>query len=205
MKKRNQDQVHANSLAVRLKHLRQAKGLTKYRLAKISGLSETYIYRIERGLIENPRRDTLQKLAHGLAVPVAFLIAETPPSDTWQLLEHYLKAYIPVYPGIEDGMTPVDYVAYTTATIPRDTMRAYRADTFYWYPDVQPDDTLVVDTALPPENGDLVIAIKDGQPFVQKYREDHHGHKWLEDKHAHHDLDAMPFKAVITHFMHRLK
>jgi transcriptional regulator with XRE-family HTH domain len=205
MKRPNQDQVHPNSLAARLKAIRQAKGITKYRLAKLSGVSQTYIYRIELGVIANPRRDTLQKLAHGLGVTVAFLIAETPPSDTWQLLQPYLKAYIPVYPGIDDGMTPVDYVAYTTATIPPDTMRAYRTDTLFWGLEIQPNDTLVVDTGLPPKDGDLVIAIKDGQLFVQKYRQDDYGHKWLEDKHARHDLDAMPVKAVITHRIHRLK
>lgn len=75
------------SLDARLKALREARGITKYRLAKISGVSETYIYRIERGLIENPRRDTLQRLAQGLNITVAELVGETRPSDAWQLVE----------------------------------------------------------------------------------------------------------------------
>ncbi|MBV6343206.1 helix-turn-helix domain-containing protein [Candidatus Magnetobacterium casensis] len=50
-----------------MKSLREAKGLTKYRLAKLSGVSETYIYRIERGLIKNPRGDTSHSICPAIS------------------------------------------------------------------------------------------------------------------------------------------
>ena len=159
------------TLKVRLKRLREAKGLTKYRLAKLSGISQTYIYRIEQGEIENPRRDTLQKLASGLNITLAQLVGETTPTDTWQLVEQSLKAYIPVYAEIHEGldMGPVDYVASTRTITPPQSVRAYRIDGLTLEPDIQPGDTLIVDTALTPNDGDLVIVVEEGQPAIRVY------------------------------------
>lgn len=72
------------NLGSRLRAFRVAKGLTKYRLAKVSGVSQTYIYRIEKGEIKNPRRDTLQSLARGLNITLAQLAGEVAPLETWQ-------------------------------------------------------------------------------------------------------------------------
>lgn len=204
MKKPNQNQSPLTSLAARLTAFRKAKGLTKYRLAKLSRVSENYIYRYERGLVENPRRDTLQKLAQGLGITLSELIAETAPSDIWQLVEQSLKAYIPVYAGVEH-IEPIDFVACTRARTPPTTMRAYRSDTLRFYPSIRPNDTVIVDTALSAKNGDLVIAIKDGQALIEKYKEDRSGNKWLEDNRRHYDLDAMSIHAVITHHIHSFR
>ena len=159
------------NLAVRLKALREERGLTKYRLAKLSGISQTYIYRIELGEIKNPRRDTLQALARGLNIPLVQLIGETAPSDTWQLVEQSLKAYIPVYAAIYEGvgMGPIDHIASTRTRVPPESVRAYRIDGLSLEPDIKPGDTIFVDTSLTPEEGDLVIVIREGQPTIKVY------------------------------------
>lgn len=54
------------SFAAKLKHLREAKDLTKYRLAKLSGIAEAYIGQLESGRVDQPRRTTLKALAKGL-------------------------------------------------------------------------------------------------------------------------------------------
>jgi len=161
--------VVPESIAARLKALREAKGLTKYRLAKISGVSETYIYRIERGLIENPRRDTLQKLAQGLNIAVAQLIGDSRPIETWQLVEQSLKAYIPVYSGIfEEGMEPVDYVVCTRAKVPPETLRGYRIEGLCLDPEIRDGDTIIVDSLVLPQSGDLVVMVsKQGEAQVR--------------------------------------
>jgi transcriptional regulator with XRE-family HTH domain len=160
--------VDLTSVAARLKVIREAKGVTKYRLAKVSGVSETYIYRIERGLIENPRRDTLQKLANGLNITLAQLVEETNPSDAWQLVELSLKAYIPVYNRIGAIMGPVDYIATTRAEVPP-TLCAYRIEGLYYDPEVLPGDTIICDTALEPSDGDLVVVVSEGEPVIKRY------------------------------------
>lgn len=183
--------VELTSLAARLKAIRVNKRVTKYRLAKISGVSETYIYRIERGLIKNPRRDTLQKLANGLSITLAQLVGETTPTDTWQLVEQSLKAYIPVYAEIHEGldMGPVDYVASTRTITPPQSVRAYRIDGLTLEPDIQPGDTLIVDTALTPNEGDLVIVVEEGQPAIRVY-------EGADEAHIH---------GVITEYNRKLK
>ena len=196
------------SIAARLTALREGKGLTKYRLAKISGVSQTYIYRIERGEIKNPRRDTLQALAAGLNVTLAYLIGEPAPLDTLQLVEQSLKAYIPVYAEVgEEGeiMAPVDYVACTRTRVPPPTLRAYRASCLYPSVLIEPTDTVVVDTALTPENGDLVVVIKEGQPTVKKYRQDRKGQKWFEDGKDRVEVEDVTIHGIITEFIRKMR
>ncbi len=61
-----------------LKRLRAAKGLTVYRLAQLSGVTEQNIAKLEEG--GNPKLTTLVKLAAGLGVPVAELIPAAKPA-----------------------------------------------------------------------------------------------------------------------------
>ena len=173
-------------VGARLKTFRESKGLTKYRLAKISGVSQTYIYRIERGEIENPRRDTLQKLAQGLRITLAQLIEEPRPLDTWQLVEQSLKAYIPVYTGIfEVGMEPVDYMVCTRAKVAPETVRGYRIEGLALEPEIRDGDTIIVDTDVPPIHGDLVVVV--GKPVtgkqrlvgIKRYCRDGHDESWV--------------------------
>ena len=159
------------TLKARFKRLREAKGLTKYRLAKLAGISQTYIYRIEQGEIKNPRRDTLQALAQGLNITLAYLLGETAPSDAWQLVEQSLKAFVPVYAEIHEGvgMSPVDYVASTQSKIPPDSLRAYRIVGLSFAPDIQSGDTIFVDTSRTPKVGNLVVVIHEEQPAIRVY------------------------------------
>lgn len=62
-----------------IKTFRQQKGLTLAELASASGLSESYLSQIERGLAE-PSLSALRQLAAGLEVPVVTLIDEGTPS-----------------------------------------------------------------------------------------------------------------------------
>lgn len=194
------------SLGARLKAFREAKGLTKYRLAKMSGVSQTYIYRIERGEIRNPRRDTLQKLAAGLSITLAQLVGDTAPIDTWQLVEQSLKAYIPVYSGLyEVGMSPIDYAVCTRAIMPPDTVRGYRIEGLFLEPEIRNGDTVIVDTALSPVDGDLVLATIENQTVIERYIEDGDGHKWFEDNEGKYQLGDVSIYGVITQYVRRLR
>jgi len=196
----------SESIAARLKALREARGLTKYRLAKISGVSETYLYRIERGLIENPRRDTLQRLAQGLSITVAQLVGETGPVDTWHLVEQSLKAYIPVYAGVHEvGMTPIDYVVCTRTKIPPETLRGYRIEGLALEPEIRAGDTLIVDSAVVPTTGDLVLVSMEGMVAVARYSEDVEGNKWLADNDGQCRLEDASLYGVIVQYVHTLK
>ena len=58
-----------------LKSLRNQRHLSKYRLAKLSGLSAVYISQLEKGL-KSPTERTLKKLAIALGVSVTDLIQD---------------------------------------------------------------------------------------------------------------------------------
>jgi transcriptional regulator with XRE-family HTH domain len=67
-------------LAQRLRTLREQRGFTQYSLAKASGLTASYIYKLEDGKARRPSYDTLQKLADALEIPVSDLADEVSDS-----------------------------------------------------------------------------------------------------------------------------
>ena len=60
-------------MAARLKALRDRKGLTQVQLAEKSGVSRTYLARLESGR-QDPTLSTLEKLAKALGVKVGRLL-----------------------------------------------------------------------------------------------------------------------------------
>jgi transcriptional regulator with XRE-family HTH domain len=62
-----------------LKRLRTQAGLTQQELATRSGLSMAQVMAMEQGKRDNPRLDTLRKLARGLGCTVGELVGDEPP------------------------------------------------------------------------------------------------------------------------------
>jgi transcriptional regulator with XRE-family HTH domain len=60
--------VTMERISEKIKRLREEKGITKYRLAKLSGLRESYVGQLESGIVDHPRHDTIAALAKGLGV-----------------------------------------------------------------------------------------------------------------------------------------
>ena len=56
-------------MLIKLTEARKAGGYTKYRLAKLSGVSQSFIGKIEKGT-ENPSSETLEKLANALKISI---------------------------------------------------------------------------------------------------------------------------------------
>ena len=61
------------TLAMKLKRLRNRKGLTQEALARKAGVSLGYVARLEIGR-HDPKLSTLKRLARGLGVPVTELL-----------------------------------------------------------------------------------------------------------------------------------
>ena len=74
--------VALESISDKMKRLREAKGFTKYRLAKLSGLRESYIGQLEAGRVNHPRRDTLVALAKGLGVSPSVFFEDKPEPES---------------------------------------------------------------------------------------------------------------------------
>jgi transcriptional regulator with XRE-family HTH domain len=65
-------------IAVRLKELREARGLSQAGLAKLAGVAQSYISRIEAGRLSTINLAHLEKLARALDVNAALLIDHRP-------------------------------------------------------------------------------------------------------------------------------
>ncbi len=59
---------------MRLKRLREARGLSQLRLAKLAKVAQVYISELEAGKKRNPGIETVQKLAKALKVKVTQLL-----------------------------------------------------------------------------------------------------------------------------------
>ena len=59
-------------MSEKIKKLRESKNISRYELAKLTGLSHMTIYRVESG--ESPTLKTLAKIAEALEVSVEELI-----------------------------------------------------------------------------------------------------------------------------------
>jgi transcriptional regulator with XRE-family HTH domain len=61
-------------VAVRLREVRESKGLSQARLAKLAGVPQSYISRVEAGRLSTINLKHLEKLARALGVNAAVLI-----------------------------------------------------------------------------------------------------------------------------------
>jgi transcriptional regulator with XRE-family HTH domain len=61
------------TMAMRLKTLRKARGVSQEALAKRAGISRTYLARLETAR-QDPTLSTLEKLAKALKVPIEKLL-----------------------------------------------------------------------------------------------------------------------------------
>lgn len=69
-------------LGSRLKSLREANGLSIYKLSSISGVSKSYITEIEKGVKKNLQLNTLESLCKALNTSLAeFFSREVGPPD----------------------------------------------------------------------------------------------------------------------------
>lgn len=58
---------------LRVKELREDRGLTQYALAPLAGVSRTYLADVERGM-RNASLETISKIANGLGVSIEELM-----------------------------------------------------------------------------------------------------------------------------------
>jgi transcriptional regulator with XRE-family HTH domain len=99
---------HRQTLARRIRLLREARGWSKEKLALEAGLSGKHIGRLEAGLVEKPTEDTYNKLADAFKIPVTDLDAAGRPSlaeleEADGPLERIEKQLAALSPSAADG------------------------------------------------------------------------------------------------------
>ncbi|MBN1366621.1 MAG: helix-turn-helix domain-containing protein [Dehalococcoidales bacterium] len=163
-------------IGAKIKVARLELGMSQRELGKLYGSSDVTISDMERGDRE-ANVEALERLAHILGKPLEWFLKDDaknivrPPQAALADLEVSIQAYIPVYADISagSGVEPIDYVACTRAKPAPESYRAYRVKGLCLEPDVHDGDTVIVDTAIQPNPGDLVIGIIDGVASIKKY------------------------------------
>jgi transcriptional regulator with XRE-family HTH domain len=78
----------AMPISDRLRMIRQKKGWTQNHLAEVSGIPQPSIWRLEKGLILNPKSGLLQRLAVALEVSMEDLLREEDGESFDAILRH---------------------------------------------------------------------------------------------------------------------
>ena len=75
-------------LSDHLRKIRERKGWTQNHLANVSGVPQPSIWRLENGLILNPKSGLLRKLAAALDVSMDYLVTEDDAASFDEILRH---------------------------------------------------------------------------------------------------------------------
>ena len=75
-------------LSEHLRQIRERKGWTQNHLAVVSGVPQPSIWRLENGLILNPKTSLLRKLAAALEVSMEYLLTEEDRPSFDEILGH---------------------------------------------------------------------------------------------------------------------
>ena len=76
-----------------LRRIRSDKAISQMELSRLSGISNTYINRLERGVYENPSLDVLEKLSFSLNCTVEELTGTNNQNEKniYEMIEEILK------------------------------------------------------------------------------------------------------------------
>lgn len=155
-----------SSLAKNLETLMQKKQISQTRLSKISGVSQSYIFKILNDQIKKPSLDTLEKLATALDSTVA-------------QLNHSLELPKEADPVV--GLRKVPLISWVQAGLPTPVASLDDMDKWYICPvriskngfalkvrgeSMEPmffeGDIVFIDPDVPAESGRIVAAVDDG-------------------------------------------
>jgi len=155
-----------SSLAKNLETLMQERQISQTRLSKISGVSQSYIFKILNDQIKKPSLDTLEKLATALDSTVA-------------QLNHSLELPKEADPVV--GLRKVPLISWVQAGLPTPVASLDDMDKWYICPvriskngfalkvrgeSMEPmffeGDIVFIDPEVPAESGRIVAAVDDG-------------------------------------------
>jgi SOS-response transcriptional repressor LexA len=162
----NNEKKMKSSLAKNLETLMQKRQISQTRLSKISGVSQSYIFKILNDQIKKPSLDTLEKLATALDSTVA-------------QLNHSLELPKEADPVV--GLRKVPLISWVQAGLPTPVASLDDMDKWYICPvriskngfalkvrgeSMEPmffeGDIVFIDPEVPAESGRIVAAVDDG-------------------------------------------
>lgn len=158
------------TMGERIKRLRQLKGITQEDLAKIVGLQRGAIAKYEIGIVENMKQTTIKKMADYFGVKPSYLMCLEDKTD--ELGNPVVE--VPILGTVKAGY---DYLAQENwiGTIDISKKLAETGEFFAlkihgdsMFPVFIENDTVVVRKQDDFENGDIVVALINGEEATVK-------------------------------------
>ncbi|MBV6343232.1 S24 family peptidase [Candidatus Magnetobacterium casense] len=88
-------------------------------------------------------------------------------------------------------------MAITRVVAPPPTLKGYRIATLFLEPEIRPGDTVFVDTAATPMDGDLVVTLQNSSSFLGRYHTDKKG-SWVETATGRFTPNKVTIYGVVT-------
>lgn len=160
----------------RTEQLLRTRGMTPADLARASGVGTKLVYKYLDGKVENPRGDTLKKLADALSTSEQFLRYGVPPSVAIELKRIPLLTLRQIG-GLQKGRDPREiWDGVSVVSVPKDVEDqafgvALDGDESN-SPEIGPRDILILEPNAPRLPGRYVLAIaqKMKRGFIGRYR-----------------------------------
>ncbi len=170
-----------------IKELRQQKGWSRQRLADVSGVSYGFIKALEQNPELGISVRIASKLAQALDTPPDIFFKEVPPLPRpFDAILAELEASQPIAIPLSDPLhfaagdgVVEDYAYWARPKASNRNIRGIIARGNCLAPEIKEGEIVFVDTDLPPESGDIVIASIGDRVMAKRYRENSNG-VWLE-------------------------
>jgi transcriptional regulator with XRE-family HTH domain len=164
-----------------LRTLRHRKGLSQKKLSQMVGISQVSIFRMERGDVEKPTTQVIERLANVLDIDIHTLIKATIPSykapfelpdNLISKLQLIMPVAVPVVAELHMPGEILEYVYVERAKSGPANYVGIRAKGFCMEPEILDGDTIILDRNALPEAGKTVLVFHNGdeEPRLIKYK-----------------------------------
>ncbi len=197
-----------------LKRLREGKGLSQRKLARLANIDRGYICQLEAGRQSSVSLKTAHALARGLGIsPEVFLkpenerVAPRTPDEILRELMVSQPVAIPVYDqpfSLGAGAEPTEYAYWAKPKAAKKNIIGVKGIGDCLSPKVNDGDTLFVDTDASPVNGSLVACSNGEKLHVAVYRESE-TEKWLETNQGRAELDNCHVYGVVVEINRKIR
>ena len=116
--------MDSKDMSLKIKELRQERGLTLEQVAKVVGVGKSTVRKWETGMIANMKRDKIASLAKALGTTPAYLMGwkETPPHTAKEELSDNEKALLELFNKVpKDQQNLVIQMIRAAVGIPNNT------------------------------------------------------------------------------------
>ena len=159
------------SVGTKIAELRQSRGITQGKLARMLGWDPSNLARIEKGRV-NPSLRTIDEIAGKLDVPISFILDEKPMADQIAVIAFASAGEAAAFTDQNyphgGGMYYIDRPPLFTD--PNGFGIEVSGDSMV--PKYEDGQVVLVDTRKKPASGDFaVIGLMNGDKYVKRYRE----------------------------------